>query len=310
MAENQIRERFPAHEKTIAPFLWTLNQPIVYNDLRVVFYTCFLVRHEPGWQCGAHVHDYFESHLVTQGYVDTMLDGRKLHVEPGEFYIIPPGVVHSHSVNADVQDAGVTLRWSMEKIACSDPEAPQVADAAIRSLSRVCDAPLAAEKSHTIFTQPETYYSPPEAQLMLLRWLMDVSARYAHIEDAGCAGARQYLDDKELAMSVMVTINTLHSRAITVEDIARIHGVSYRQLARIFKRATDKTLSQALTAARLSHAMQLLAETDLPIGQISQLVGYPSPYYFANRFSDTYGMSPTQVRKILQGRKIEGGHQA
>lgn len=295
-----------AVDRTIAPFLWALNQPVIYNDLRAVFYTCNAVRHSAGWHCAAHVHDYFESHLVTEGTVCTTLDGRKMQVEPGGFYIIPPGVVHSHEVQADVEDAGIVLRWSLERIDCP-PDVPRVADEVIRALSRVCTQPFDAGTMHGVFFHEECIYTLPEAQVILLRWLLELHALYQHIADTNLSAARQQLNAQQLVASVMVTIDTIHTSDITVEDIARMHGVSYRQLARLFKRITGRTLSQALSAARLSHAMHLLAETELPIQQIAERVGFSSPYYFTNVFSDTYGMSPKQVRKILLGKKIEGG---
>jgi transcriptional regulator GlxA family with amidase domain len=47
---------------------------------------------------------------------------------------------------------------------------------------------------------------------------------------------------------------------------------------------------------RLKRAAQLLAETDLPVNQISLMVGFQTPRYFSQCFRQMFGITPRQYR--------------
>lgn len=291
-------------EKPLSPLLLAMNQPIVYNDLQAVFLAGYSIRHGPGWRCPAHVHSYFESHQVTEGRVYTTLDGREMRVQAGQYYIIPPGTVHSHWVPEGEEDAGICFRWTMEKRKNPEPDVPPVADDMLRAFSQAIAAPFPADRQCAPFVQEDILYSVAEAQIALLRWLGDVYGQYRYAVGTDGGRPHQHLSDRQLVDSVLITLSTLHAGPLTAQEVAAMHQVSYRQLARVFKRETGKTVMEALTDARMAHAMQLLTETDLPVMRIGEMVGYTNACYFSNVFARTYGMAPSQARGF---RKKEDG---
>lgn len=72
------------------------------------------------------------------------------------------------------------------------------------------------------------------------------------------------------------------------------------------------TITQYIQGQRMERAEQLLANTDLPVGQIAQIVGYQNPSRFAQLFrrstgraGSVPGRSPTHGKQSERTRRTE-----
>jgi len=72
--------------------------------------------------------------------------------------------------------------------------------------------------------------------------------------------------------------------------------LSYRQISRIFKRATGETPKQYHLHCRLQEAERLLRDTELPITVIAMDLGFNSSQYFSNQFGRLKGRTPREFR--------------
>lgn len=79
----------------------------------------------------------------------------------------------------------------------------------------------------------------------------------------------------------------------TVAELAAQAMVSPSHFAHVFRKRTGRTPMQAVVAARLAQAQQLLRTTDLAIGQISRSVGFTDPMYFSRVFRRHLGIPPS-----------------
>jgi AraC-like DNA-binding protein len=52
---------------------------------------------------------------------------------------------------------------------------------------------------------------------------------------------------------------------------------------------------------RIEESKYLLAETDLSLSQVAQLLGFSSPSYFSQVFRRTQGISPMEYRQNTRG---------
>jgi AraC-like DNA-binding protein len=87
-----------------------------------------------------------------------------------------------------------------------------------------------------------------------------------------------------------------YARHITVSQAADMSGLSSFQFMKFFRKATGTSFVTYLNRLRLSHAHQLLTETDRSIAAISAEVGFSDQSYFDRRFRQQYGKSPRQLR--------------
>lgn len=86
----------------------------------------------------------------------------------------------------------------------------------------------------------------------------------------------------------------------SIEDVCQELGVSRSQLFRLLKEQTGLSPTLYIRQLRLQKAKSLLDTTSLRIAEISELVGIDSPQNFIKYFSEAYGTTPKQYRKLQQ----------
>jgi AraC family transcriptional regulator len=85
-------------------------------------------------------------------------------------------------------------------------------------------------------------------------------------------------------------------RELTLVEIAAAAYLSEFHFARLFKKITGVTPHAYLASLRIEKARRLLAETDLPIIEISAEVGYASQSHFTKVFRAATGLTPRVFR--------------
>lgn len=86
------------------------------------------------------------------------------------------------------------------------------------------------------------------------------------------------------------------TESISVESLAKNHGISPRHFARRFKNATGDSPLQYLQRIRIEAAKQRLEKTMDSLDEITQLVGYEDPNSFRKLFKKNTGLSPQEYR--------------
>jgi AraC-like DNA-binding protein len=74
--------------------------------------------------------------------------------------------------------------------------------------------------------------------------------------------------------------------------------VSPFHLTRVFRELTGRTLTQYLHDLRLRNAVERLGEASL--ARLAADLGYCSASHFSDRFRDTFGMTPSQLRNLME----------
>lgn len=90
---------------------------------------------------------------------------------------------------------------------------------------------------------------------------------------------------------------------ITVTNIAEELHFNAQYLMRAFKSKTGMSIVEYITKARMDRAKNILDETNLPIKEISYLVGYSDYAYFTRVFRKEFGESPSQFRNKHRAEK-------
>lgn len=106
--------------------------------------------------------------------------------------------------------------------------------------------------------------------------------------------------DEEFLRKLHSTLmDNISENDLSVERIAEIMGISVSTLYRKVKALTDLNSVEYIRLTRLKKAAELLSEGNYRINEISYLVGFSSPSYFATCFQKQFGISPSQfIRKL------------
>lgn len=109
-------------------------------------------------------------------------------------------------------------------------------------------------------------------------------------------------DSQTVSDKCMQYIRTNYQQRITLEDIAHHVHLHPNYLCALFREQTGKTVFEQLVWQRVHEASKLLRGSDLPISQISSQCGFQSPSFFARKFKQILGITPTACRKKSQGK--------
>lgn len=82
-----------------------------------------------------------------------------------------------------------------------------------------------------------------------------------------------------------------------VQDIAQKFGYNTDHLTKLFIQKYHLSIYRYLIDVRMEHALWLLQNTNMSLGQISSSVGYDNYSSFYRMFTETYHASPQMMRK-------------
>lgn len=108
--------------------------------------------------------------------------------------------------------------------------------------------------------------------------------------------------DLENLASVTAYINDHFGFDIHLDYLAKIACMGKTKLKYTFKNVYKCTIFEYITNKRMSHAEHLLANTDLSINQISQIIGYKKASSFSETFRKNTGILPSEYRKLSNSR--------
>ena len=137
------------------------------------------------------------------------------------------------------------------------------------------------------------YLTKPTKRRELLGVLEEIEGKLSEKQKGG--------EEKKEVSNLMVQkamdyIALNYSEKISLKNIAEELYLSPNYLSELFKRHTDKNISEYITQFRLDKARRYLQQPEYKIADVSDLVGFGDPRYFSSMFKRQYGMTPNEYR--------------
>ena len=92
----------------------------------------------------------------------------------------------------------------------------------------------------------------------------------------------------------------------SMEELCQDLDISQSHLSRLFQEAFGVSPKAYLSKLKMDAARSLLAQTNLPIQEISERMGYLNPFSFSRAFSQITGQSPSAYRSQTQAMDGRG----
>jgi AraC-like DNA-binding protein len=89
---------------------------------------------------------------------------------------------------------------------------------------------------------------------------------------------------------------------LKIAELARLTGRCTTKLQNDFKAAFGCTVHGYLQQARMAAALSKIADTEIPLYEISCEIGFKQPSRFTEIFRRTYGVTPTEYRSTAKER--------
>lgn len=110
--------------------------------------------------------------------------------------------------------------------------------------------------------------------------------------------------DKQLIEKAMQCMEkNMDNTEYSVEALSRDIGIDRTYLYRKMQAIVGQTPSEFIRSVRLKRAAQLLESSQLPVQQISYMVGFNTPRYFSSYFKEMFGFTPSQYVQMKREQK-------
>ena len=251
-----------------------------------------------------HTHDFWELIAVCKGHGRHQLENRNCRLNPGDFFLIPPGKRHSYSERTGVEIINILFYYEKTGIPAESlkktPGYSSFFEGRCGPGSQIphfihLDGEQFEKASEIILDmEQEIRYRQDAFQCALLSHLIRLLLLLLRME-----GQKVLTGDEkpEMLKKILRYFSDHYSKPLSMPECARKNGVSVRTMDRIFRELMSTSPAAYLTDLRLSRAMELLQFSSRKIFDISASVGIPDSNYFTRLFSERFGISPAKFRK-------------
>lgn len=251
-------------------------------------------RYGGDWHSVPHTHNHTELFYIVGGNGQFLIEDQLYPVHPGNLVIINPNVIHTEvSLNAQPLEYivlgidGIEIasrETSNGKYNILDYFESVEVSSCLRNILREM------EQKNTGYKDICQAYM----EILIIRLMRSIDLTSATNPQPG-AGNRQ-------CAAVKRYIEMHFKEALTLEHLAEEAHMNKFYLSHTFKKEYGVSPINYMISRRIEESKYLLAETDLSLSQIAQLLGFSSLSYFSQVFRRTQSVSPKEFRQSLNGR--------
>ena len=246
-------------------------------------------RYGGDWHSVPHTHNHMELFFIVGGRGQFLIENQLYPVDVNNLVIINPNVVHTEvSLNAQPLEY-IVLGVAGIQLANSDTSNGQFSildhfesaeiSGCLRNILREME-----QKNTGYEDVCQAYMEILIIRLMRSTALAVPSESQMLSVNHQCAVVRRYID--------------LHFKeALTLEQLAEEGHMNKFYLSHAFKREFGVSPINYMISKRIEESKYLLAETDLSMTQIAQLLGFSSLSYFSQVFRRTQSVTPMEYRQ-------------
>lgn len=249
-----------------------------------------------------HAHSAVEIHLPLRGEVISHAGEMEYRVRAGEVLIIPSGVNHDLRMEEGserelilYEPNGVftikefsACRQMMARPIYLTHEHPQCA--AVRELLLKF---IRVHRASGLLRNMHCYAILLEMYAILGEEYLSTSATPAEVN-----ALNRQLSGEDAFNRALEYLDRSYMDDVTLDSLAAYAGFSRYTLSRMFRQHTGSTFTQYLSRKRVEMAMELLANTKMPVTQVALQCGFNSIATFNRVFREVKGCTPTQYRAI------------
>ena len=250
-------------------------------------------RYGGDWHSVPHTHNHMELFFIVGGKGQFLIEDRLYPVGVNNLVIINTNIVHTEvSLNAQPLEY-IVLGVEGVQLATHDPSDGQFnildhyesveISGCLRNILREME-----QKSRGYEDVCQAYMEILIIRLMRNTALAVPAEAQPISTNRQCAAVRRYID-----------LN--FKEALTLEQLAEEGHMNKYYLSHAFKKEYGVSPINYMISKRIEESKYLLAETDLSISQISQLLGFSSSSYFSQVFRKTQATTPLEYRQSQKG---------
>ena len=246
-------------------------------------------RYGGDWHSVPHTHNHLELFYIVGGKGQFLIQDQLYSVNPNNLVVINPNVIHTEvSLNAQPLEY-IVLGIEGIELATNESSNGQfnILDhfESVEISSCLRNILREMEQKNTGYEDVCQAYM----EILIIRLMRNI-ALAVPTESQVVSGNRQ-------CASVKRYIDLHFKEALTLEQLAEDAHMNKYYLSHAFKREYGISPINYMITKRIEESKYLLAETDLSMSQIAQLLGFSSLSYFSQVFHRTQSVSPKEYRQ-------------
>ena len=241
------------------------------------------------WHSMPHTHNHMELFYIVGGRGQFLIQDQLYPVNASNLVIINPNIPHTEvSLNAQPLEY-IVLGIEGVELASSDSSNGQFSlldhfesmeiSGCLRNILREME-----QKSPGYEDVCQAYMEILIIRLMRNTELALPSEPQVISKNHQCAAVKRYIDQH-------------FKETLTLEQLAEEAHMNKYYLSHAFKKEYGVSPINYMITCRVEESKYLLAETDLSLSRIAQLLGFSSLSYFSQVFRRTQGISPLEFRQ-------------
>ncbi|HEY5585294.1 MAG TPA: AraC family transcriptional regulator [Ruminiclostridium sp.] len=281
------------------------NQKLLTEDYQPEI-KAYYFRNWNNYSMDFHTHDRVEIMYIINGACEIYLkdyESGKINFKKGDFILINAGVLHKLIVNEDSNCMMMNVEFVFITKANFLPSLREFASN-VKALGNL----FASQEPFFILKDYEDVYqllkslvielnsssTEQSISVQLLMYEILIKTANAALISKNESAANNYINKTKRY------INLHYDMKLTVKDVSTYSNINEDYLNRIFKKNTGMSVIEYLTSVRVEKAKMLLKNTNIPIIDISDIVGISSRQYFNQVFKKVTGISPRKYRKSFE----------
>lgn len=257
----------------------------------------------PDFITPADKHKFWELVYVNNGTIISEAEGKSRELEQGQMVFNRPDSVHSTRCNGKHGAVifSIIFDCDWESMSLFDRKMMDVPKEAAHLLKEIIDE---CGKTYNISIQPLTkrYDAPFGGEQIILNYLeaflLKIIRSESEIGEPRKAGG-EVSGSHELSWAICRYLEEHLCEKVTLDMLSAEFHFGKVYLCDVFKKNIGSTIITYHTDLKIGEAKRLLRESDAPITEIADKLGFESASYFTRCFKSRVGYPPQSFRKML-----------
>ena len=230
-----------------------------------------------------HPLKYWDLTLVFKGTLEYTIDGISYTLGAGDVILIPEGSTRQ-------RPAGYAAKYaSFNFTAFSNAELPRDIYYHNAINSEIKNLISLFAQTKILDSSKSPAYDPSNSRAKAINMLNYILLEFMN--------ALAYDNKNEHVKKAIKYINDNILSPISLSDVSEHIHLSKEYTASIFKKETQKTVTEYITERKMLYAKEMLQSGSFSLSEISENLGYDNYGYFSIIFKKYYGISPVKYRE-------------
>lgn len=279
------------------------HEDVLMPDKNIPVRAFYFEYNKPGELFDLHWHEHIEITYVIEGAIDVECEGHLFHTGAGEIIMINPYELHicSH-IQVPLRLYCIIFNVEILKSGFFDMSES-------RYMQPILGKEIIFENSlgrneqlagHIVMAVNEMEKEESGYELAIKGNIMEILVillRQYMVRVLTNSEREMKIKNNSRINNVVDYINHHYMENLTIEQIAEAAYISKFYLCKIFKKTLHQTVIEYLHDVRISHAKELLKETDMSISEVAFAVGFNDFSYFSRVYKRKTGVSPSKTKK-------------